>query len=123
TTLFRSPSLADILVSNLLNNAVKHNLRNSGFIAISVAKNKLTVVNTGLPLTVEPSKLFERFQKQNASTGSLGLGLAIVKKICEISQLGLQYHYDDGLHTISVTKSVVAATDEYLTSTYNISIQ
>jgi signal transduction histidine kinase len=99
-----SHSLADILISNLLNNAVKHNLQEGGSIAIDVSSSGLKIVNTGLPLTGDPKRLFERFQKQNKSTASLGLGLAIVKKICEISELDLDYNYSEGLHAITLTK-------------------
>lgn len=98
-------SLADMLVSNLLKNAVKHNLPSGGSIEIAISSTSLRFVNPGAPLTVPPRKLFERFQKQDKSTGSLGLGLAIVKKICEISDLDLDYEYSNGLHSISVTKS------------------
>lgn len=99
-----NPTLADILVSNILNNAVKHNLPTSGFITIRISTEGLRVANSGMPLTTDPRKLFERFQKQNKSTASLGLGLAIVNKICEMSQLAVEYEHINGLHAISVSK-------------------
>jgi signal transduction histidine kinase len=98
-------SLAEILVSNILNNAVKHNLADTGTISISVSSVALKVTNTGTPLTVDPQKLLGRFQKQNKSTPSLGLGLAIVQKICEISELNLEYEYANGLHGITLTNT------------------
>ena len=97
-------SLAEILISNILNNAVKHNLADTGTILIKVSSTELKVTNTGAPLTVDPKKLLERFQKQNKSTSSLGLGLAIVQKICEISQLNLDYEFANGQHEIRLTK-------------------
>ncbi|HWA35933.1 MAG TPA: HAMP domain-containing sensor histidine kinase [Cyclobacteriaceae bacterium] len=96
-------SLADILVGNILGNAVKHNLGENGTISIQLSENQLTVSNSGPPLTVQPEKLFGRFQKQNKATSSLGLGLAIVKKICDFSNLKIGYLYSDGLHVISIT--------------------
>lgn len=98
------PALADVLVSNLLNNAIKHNVPKGGTVSITSSEDMLNVTNTGFPLTIDPKKLFERFQKQNKSSPSLGLGLAMVKKICEISKLGLEYRYADGLHGITITR-------------------
>lgn len=99
-----NPSLADVLVANLLNNAVKHNVEKDGTISTDLSASGLVITNTGGPLNTKPKKLFERFQKQNKSSGSLGLGLAIVKKICDISGLDIDYTYADGLHTIRLSK-------------------
>jgi signal transduction histidine kinase len=97
-------SLADMLVGNLLTNAVKHNLPQDGTITIEMSADELRFSNSGHPLTIDPRKLFERFQRQNRSASSLGLGLAIVKKICETCELGLDYQYSDGVHAIVITK-------------------
>ena len=98
------PLLADVLVTNLLNNAVKHNISSGGVINISIASDRILISNTGAALTIEPQKLFERFQKQSKSATSLGLGLSIVKKICDISRLQLSYEYAKGYHTIGLAK-------------------
>ena len=94
-------TLAEILVSNLITNAIKHNI-NKGSIEISLTNNNLSISNTGVPLQSEPSELFERFKKDKVSSESLGLGLSIVKKICERYGYVINYQYADLLHTTSI---------------------
>jgi signal transduction histidine kinase len=94
-----NPYLAEILINNLLNNALKHNFE-GGQIVISTSDNKITFSNTGKPLTVNPEKLFQRFVKQDGGNESTGLGLAIVSEICKNYKLSLQYDYNDGFHSI-----------------------
>jgi len=94
-------TLADILVTNLIKNAIIHNIDN-GNINIVSASNKLSISNTGPALTVSPEKLFNRFVQSANSSGSMGLGLAIVKKICDIYSLQVHYEYNGSLHIITV---------------------
>jgi signal transduction histidine kinase len=96
-----NPVLADVLISNLLNNALKHNLQN-GTLSIVSSHGELIFSNSGLPLTVEPEKLFQRFSKNSASNESTGLGLAIVSEICHLYAISLQYFYADGQHSIKL---------------------
>ncbi len=97
------PVLADVLVTNLLSNAVRHNHPQNGQLIIRYSATQLVVANTGAVLTVPPNELFERFKKQNHSSGSLGLGLAIVKQICSVYKLNIVYELNNGLHTISIS--------------------
>ncbi|MCX6238608.1 MAG: HAMP domain-containing sensor histidine kinase [Bacteroidia bacterium] len=92
------PMLADILINNLLNNTLKHNF-NHGKIIISSGINEITFSNTGKPLTIDPSKLFRRFVKNNNSEESTGLGLAIADEICRANHLRLNYTYLNDLHS------------------------
>lgn len=98
------PALADVLITNLLNNAVKHNLPLNGRISILSEDSQLTFANTGPALTVPPQQLFERFRKQNPGSGSLGLGLAIVKTICAVYDLDIVYETKADMHTIVIKK-------------------
>ncbi|HYH56957.1 MAG TPA: HAMP domain-containing sensor histidine kinase [Anseongella sp.] len=91
------PVLADILLSNLLSNAIRHNKRR-GRIRIWLTEKELTVSNTGDPLDVAPSEMFKRFKKSNQSTDSVGLGLAIVKQICEQNDILIEYDYEGSEH-------------------------
>ncbi len=84
--------LADILINNLLSNAVNHNI-DSGFITISLQDNELKVCNTGAPNKFDNETIFQRFVKGNSK--SHGLGLAIVKQICETNNLTIQYTSND----------------------------
>lgn len=99
-------TLADILISNLINNAIKHNF-NGGKINVTVSDSRLIIKNTGEPLNVDPQTLFERFKKQNQSSGSLGLGLAIVKKICELYNIRVNYSFEDGFHSMTIQPAAV----------------
>ena len=95
-------NLADILISNLIVNAIKYNI-DAGTITISIEKNRFSISNTGPILMGEPEELFERFKKANQSSESLGLGLAIVKKICEQYHFSVSYSYHNNLHTLTLS--------------------
>ena len=97
--LYLDPSLADILIGNVLQNAIKHNVH-GGSIAVFLGKGNLTIRNTGEELSLAPDLLFERFRKNNSSTSSLGLGLSIVKKICDIHDIDISYRYQDQWHEV-----------------------
>lgn len=92
-----NPDLCFILVSNLLQNAIRHNIHN-GFIEINLQEKQLAISNTGQPLPMDASKIFKRFQKNSSSPESLGLGLAIAKEISDASGLMLQYKYELNNH-------------------------
>ncbi len=94
-----NPMLADILINNLLNNALKHNVEN-GVISVSAQNRQITIANTGVPVVIDPRKIFQRFVKQGNSKDSTGLGLAIANEICKIFKLSLQYKYQNDLHYI-----------------------
>jgi signal transduction histidine kinase len=98
TTLRMNHQLADIVINNLISNAIHHNLEN-GSITISLDQDELMISNTGPQVSVDPDKVFQRFQKSRKSEG-LGLGLAIVKQICDQYHFSIQYSFVDGLHII-----------------------
>jgi signal transduction histidine kinase len=96
------PVLLEILITNLLNNAIKHNLIQNGFIKIYLEKNQLIIENSGKPLSHKPELFFARFKKGNQSSSSLGLGLAIIQKICKVSGLKINYINKEQLHQITI---------------------
>jgi len=95
------PILSDILLNNLLSNAIRHNNEN-GLIEVKLSGKVLRISNTGDPLEVEGKEMFKRFIKHNQSSDSIGLGLAIVKQICEQSNIEIQYVYKEGMHTLQL---------------------
>jgi signal transduction histidine kinase len=97
-----NPVLAEILINNLLNNALKHNVED-GNISIIATSNELTFCNSGKPLTVDSEKLFQRFVKNTSSSESTGLGLAIVSEICKLNEISLEYNYAEGQHCIKLS--------------------
>jgi signal transduction histidine kinase len=91
--------LVEILVSNLINNAIKHNLR-GGEIVIDLNSDSLTIQNTGGPAPLT-EQVFTRFYKSSGSEGS-GLGLTISRQICENFGFSLKYFYLANYHTFVV---------------------
>jgi signal transduction histidine kinase len=97
-----NPHLADILLSNILSNAIKHNI-NGGKIIIEIKINSLLVSNTGISPKISTEKLFGRFQKSSQSIESVGLGLSIVKQICDTYNFKVDYTYKNEMHIVSIS--------------------
>jgi len=95
------PTLAEMLMTNLLSNAIRHNIP-GGHIEVELSAKGLVVSNTGLPPEIPTEELFQRFKKSNQSADSIGLGLAIVKQICEVNRFAVNYEYSNGWHMIGV---------------------
>lgn len=92
--------LAEILVSNLLKNAIRHNTE-GGFISVRLRPDVLEIANSGEPVQGDPEQLFERFAK--GTRGNNGLGLAIVKQICDLHQLAVRYEVPEkNMHRIRI---------------------
>lgn len=92
-----NPALADILIGNLIQNAIRHNEEN-GNIGIELNKNHLIISNSGAPLRIDPNDLFIRFKKNDASKDSLGLGLSIVQSITNLYGFKIDYQYKENSH-------------------------
>jgi signal transduction histidine kinase len=92
--------LADILLNNLLVNAIRHN-EEGGMLAVRLEGEELQISNTGAAVDFGSETIFDRFIKSGRSGGT-GLGLAIVKQICDNYGFTLSYLYDGHVHLISV---------------------
>jgi signal transduction histidine kinase len=90
-----------MLASNLISNAVRHNVEN-GFIKISTVNNTLTISNSGNSLKIGTDHLFNRFTKGSSNPESVGLGLSIVKKIVNYYNLSINYDYSNYTHEIKI---------------------
>ncbi len=90
--------LAEILIGNLLSNAVNHNI-SGGIIKIIIREKELTICNTGEANSLTKETIFQRFSKGNSN--SFGLGLAIIKKICDTHNLEINYLKKD-LHSFTI---------------------
>jgi signal transduction histidine kinase len=90
--------LSDVLISNLLSNAVNHNIK-EGTIKIRIKPGVLNICNTAEDNTLTNENIFNRFVSGNSK--SSGLGLAIVRQICEIHDLEVQYQ-KDVLHCFTI---------------------
>jgi len=96
------PVLADILWTNLFQNAIKHNIE-EGKISISLTNERLTIANTGQPIDQDPGELFDRFKKGDQNTSSIGLGLSIIKQIADQNNYEISYLNNDNWHEVTVT--------------------
>jgi signal transduction histidine kinase len=85
--------LAEILISNLLKNAIIHNME-GGEVNIMVRPSKLTISNTSNGHALDPDNIFTRFYHTGHGSGNTGLGLAIVKAICDVYGFSVVYSYD-----------------------------
>jgi signal transduction histidine kinase len=99
------PELANILVGNLIQNAIRHNY-DQGKIEMEIAEKELIIKNTGKPLKINVNDLYLRFKKNEDSMESTGLGLSIVKSICDTCGIKISYEFKDDMH---VFKLVFAA--------------
>jgi len=93
--------LAEVLISNLLSNAVRFNV-DGGFIKCHFDDRYLIFTNSGLPLNIDPEILFRRFHKGSDNPQSAGLGLSIVKKIADTYGMMVTYTYLDNIHEIKL---------------------
>lgn len=95
-------NLAEILVSNLLTNSIRHNIV-GGFIDISLDAQGLKISNTCAEILDDNIDLFRRMGK-NKSSESNGLGLNIVKSICDRYAFDIYYSYSDmNIFTINIS--------------------
>lgn len=96
-----NPVLCEILISNLIQNATRHNI-SRGFLNIKLTADSLTVSNSGNSLNIKAEELFERFKKNDASRESIGLGLSIVKSITALYNVKISYNYLENTHTFTL---------------------
>jgi len=92
--------LVEILLANLILNAIKHNL-NHGTIQINLSSNRLVIANLGTTALLF-DQLFRRFGRASTQTPSTGLGLAIVKEIATKHNWTISYEFQDNWHYFSV---------------------
>ncbi|WP_142784044.1 sensor histidine kinase [Changchengzhania lutea] len=93
--------LADILINNLISNAIKHSKKEED-ITIKTKDNFLIISNFGEKALVHPENLFLRFYRESNGYQSTGLGLAIVKKICDLYGFKISYQFEIDHHVFSI---------------------
>lgn len=97
TTIIGTSSLVEIILNNLLMNAIRHNYE-GGEIDIILAGRSLQIKNTGNDSGLSQEQIFNRFSKTATSKGN-GLGLAIVKKIIDLHQWQITYSFEENEHS------------------------
>lgn len=95
------PFVAEVLLNNLIGNAIKHNVH-QGTIRIELNSELLKIENTGPPPKSVPQEFLERFKKGSDHPESVGLGLAIINQICKNYGFKLYYYFENNLHVIQI---------------------
>jgi len=103
--IYANSSLIEVLVSNLLLNAVRHTEPN-GNIDLKMIGSRLILSNTSRGEALDESKIYSRFSKVDPSSQGSGLGLAIVKKIVDHYNWTLIYKWENNLHLFEVVFEV-----------------
>jgi len=101
------PALVEVLVRNLVDNAVRHG--GGGTVRVAITRTTLRAVlsvtdeGPGIP-DHERRRVFERFYRRSGATaGGTGLGLSIVQRIAEIHGATLELSAGDGGQGLRVT--------------------
>ncbi|MEX6687403.1 HAMP domain-containing sensor histidine kinase [Danxiaibacter flavus] len=97
-----NPILCEILFNNLLANGIRHNHEN-GCISLDLSAGKCIISNSGIPNPLDNSRIFNRFYTSQFNTDHHGLGLAIIKQICDVSNIAISYHYNNGIHSFELS--------------------
>ncbi len=94
--------LAEILIGNLLNNAIRYNIEN-GSLTVKLDSRMLTISNTSWLPALDEKKIFQRFYRHaDTKQQGNGLGLSIVKQICDTAGFKLSYSYSNDQHCIQL---------------------
>ena len=103
TTNIRSnKELVDILITNLLNNAIRYNKQN-GSINIKLEHHILYISNLSFVPELDSQRVFQRFYRHtDTKQDGNGLGLSIIKQICELSGFSISYSYTVDRHEFLV---------------------
>ena len=101
-TVFANQYLCEVLLSNLLSNALRYSFSPSE-VSIVLTSHQLIITNPGELLDFPEQGLFDRFTKGWSHTQGTGLGLAIVRQICVLNGWTISYSYQKGCHSFKVS--------------------
>lgn len=91
--------LVEIVLNNLITNAVRHGC--PSVISIRLSANSLVIANHGA-VALESDQLFKRFATASLQTPGTGLGLSLIKQICDRYDWKIDYNFDKSLHIFSL---------------------
>ncbi|MGO1245279.1 MAG: sensor histidine kinase [Sphingobacterium sp.] len=95
--------LALVLISNLLRNAIKYNIK-GGVVRIHIQKDSIDIGNTSTGEALNPEYIFDRFHKGSQDSQSNGLGLSIVKSIVDnYPAITVSYSYETYMHVFRIS--------------------
>ena len=99
-TIEANPVLTEILLTNLLVNAVRYTPA-GGEVQVHLSGDMLTISNTGAG-ALQTENLFRRFAQASGEPAGSGLGLAIAREICDRYDWQIGYDFTQGMHRFSV---------------------
>ena len=101
------PTLARMMLTNLLKNAFLHN-KIGGNLVVTSRSNDFTISNDGQQ-PLDANRIFEPFYREqsdknhdNQEWTSTGIGLALVQTICKQSNLQINYSFEEGRHRFQI---------------------
>ncbi len=94
-------SLTEILINNLLMNAIRHTAI-TGVVSVTLINTRLEIANTGEQALLK-QQLFKRFSRQSTDNNGSGLGLAIIAEICKFHQWEVGYKFEDQQHIFYIS--------------------
>ena len=97
-----NPEIFNVLINNLLINAIRHNNKTGGLIKIKLKTNELQIENTGTGTGIKKENIFERFKPYTTDTDSIGLGLSIIKKITDYLKWNISYEFHNEFHIFRI---------------------
>ncbi len=106
-TLNADPGMTEIILENILTNAIKYS-RNNNSIDLMAARNGnsilFSVKDYGIGMTeMQIKNIFDRFyradESRSSEAGGFGLGLAISKKLCDIQDIKINVESAPGKGT------------------------
>ena len=103
-------SLAEILINNMLSNALRHNIK-KGKVTVLSGNQEITISNTSEQAEMDVFRIFRRFSKQTTASESNGLGLAIAHEICNNYNLQLNYCYLNEMHFMVIRQKSQISTN------------
>ena len=99
-TVEANPVLTEILLTNLLVNAVRYTPEGEQ-VQVHLGSGVLIIANTGTG-ALQAENLFRRFAQASDAHAGSGLGLAITREICDRCGWQIGYDFTQGMHRFSV---------------------
>jgi signal transduction histidine kinase len=99
--------LLDILVSNLLNNAIRYNTP-GGSLSVMLNAQCFSISNTSFLPALDEERVFERFYRHaDTKQEGNGLGLSIVKQVCSIAGYAIRYTFLHNRHEFKIVFNTI----------------
>ncbi len=86
----------EIVLDNLISNAIKYNIKTNGTISIKTKNTNLYIYNTGKEIdTKNLFIIFDKYYQENSIYKGLGLGLYVVKEFCDKHKIIIKIKSND----------------------------